>query len=160
MNFANFLRATWFKCAAEREWLSTQSKAYYAMHRKSVVLYALRRLSLIFNMPFSSLEGATELVVLYQRYQDSQSEFDRRLSRLIPRPCSRNPLQVIMDDVTMTNDYFTNVPQEAKPSQASFLPLCEHFTVADYVRLICEYDKETRRVDHLRAVTWLGVIPP
>lgn len=158
MKHIKLFRIIWFRNELERRWFTVQLVTHYAACRKAVVLYALKRLALIFRMPFSSLDGGNELVTLY----DACRRSDKRhwwLS-LLPMEFHRNPLQIISDDYSYAEDDFEIARKDSQAGIQELTPLKEHSTVADYVRLIVEYDAMCRQVDRQRVTSILGVTPP
>ena len=74
MKHTKLFRAIWFQDEEERSWLALQVATYYSDYRKSVVLYALKRLGLIFRFSFTSLDGNVELRALADHYE----QFNKR----------------------------------------------------------------------------------
>ena len=159
MRFEKLFRAMWLRNSVERSWFATQYALYYVSCRKSVALYALRRLSLIYKMPLTIMDGNQRLVAIYA---DSELSFGRRscLSFLLPMELRRNPLRLIVDDYSCAEDYRRGLNRDWKDCAVDAMSLREDSTVADYVRFIVEYDKALMRTDHLRVTTFLGVSPP
>ena len=103
MKHINLFRAIWFNEEKdERSWFAIQVATYYSFCRRSVVLYALKRLGLIFRMSFTSLDGNIELRALYDNFE--QINRSRRFSFLLPRELIRNPLQTVLCDYSCAED--------------------------------------------------------
>ena len=158
MKKVKMLRAIWFKSMEERYWFSNQLVTYYAICQKAVVLYALKRLEFVFRMPFTSFDGDSKLVALFDTYKETNKQ--HWLSCLLPTELHRNPLQIIADDYSCAVDDFERGRTAVSTGQLQLTPLCEHSTVADYVRLIVKYDDFARQTDHLRVTSFLGATPP
>lgn len=152
------LRAIWFKDKEERDWFSVQFVMYYASYQKSIVLYAIKRLELLFRMPFNSFDGKKKLVTLFDDYEKS----NRRhwLSCILPTELHRNPLQTILDDYSCAEDDFKNAKNVTSRGPLNLTPFCAHSTVSDYVRFIVEYDAWAQQTDHLRIPSFLGLTQP
>lgn len=149
MNNSRLFRSVWFRTVEERCWFASQTAAYYSCYRQSVVLYALRRLSLIFNKPLMSFSG---MVKLLDFTCEARTSFLGRIAsvfRLVP--CPTNPLQKILDDYTCVEEVF---PDDR------MMPIAEDCSVRDYVRFVVECDNAARRVDHRRVTSVLGIAPP
>ena len=146
---SRFFRTVWFKSTEERLWFSEQYAAYYREFRKSVVLYSLRRLSLIFRTPLDTLNGHAELLELADRVK--LPRWQRWFSVVPVFPT--NPLQVIVDDCTCAEETLAT-------GDKALTPIREHSNVADYVRFIAEFDVEAKRTDNLRVAAFLGATPP
>ena len=157
MKYAKLFRAIWFGGEIDRSWLAVQFATYYATCRKSVVLYALKRLELIFRMPFASFDGDIELLMLYENY----NKLNKRhwLSFLLPEEFHRNPLQIISDDFSCAEDDFQRAKKSSQADIPMVTPLKEHSTVSDYVWFIVEYDTMCLKTDHLRVTSRLGLTP-
>jgi len=150
----------WLNTIDEKLWFANQFSVYYRTYRKSVVLYALRRLSQIFKMPLTMIDGAMELRSLFEVYKAKQTRLRRMLSRLTPQPDPTNPLQIITQDFSDAEDDFESARKSSEKDIPMLTPLNEHSTVSDYVRFIVEYDTMWQQVDHLRVTTALGVTAP
>ena len=149
MRYSKLFRAVWFKSTGERFWFSEQYAAYYREFRKSVVLYSLRRLSLIFKASLNSLNGHTDLLEIADQVKPPRWKRWFSVAPVFPT----NPLQLIMDDCTCAEETL------AKGGEA-LTPLREHSNVADYVRFIAEFDIEAKHTDNLRVTAFLGATPP
>ena len=154
------MRCLWLNTMDERLWFTNQFLVYYKSYRKSVVLLALRRLSRIFKIPLTAIEGSTELVSLFEQYKARQTRLQRMLSRITPQSDSANPLQIITQDYSDAEDDFENARKSSQADVPGLTPLGEHATVADYVRFMVEYDTMWQRVDRLRVTVALGVTEP
>ena len=154
------MRRLWLNTKDERLWFASQFSTYYKSYRKSVVLYALRRLSRIFKIPLTMIDGSKELLALFEQYKMRQSKLRRILSRLTPQPDPTNPLQIITQDYSDAEDDFESARKSTQTDIPMLTPLNEHSTVSDYVRFIVEYDTMWQQVDHLRVTTALGVTAP
>jgi len=150
------MRRLWLNTKEERLWFAGQFSAYYVAYHKSVALFALRRLSRIFKMPLTMIDGSMELLSLFEVYKAKQSRLRRMLSRLTPQPDPTNPLQIITQDFSDAEDDFESARKSSKKDIPLLTPLNEHSTVSDYVRFIVEYDTMWQQVDHLRVTTALG----
>ena len=153
------MRQLWLNTKDERLWFASQFSTYYKSYRRSVVLYALSRLSRIFKMPLTMIDGSKELLALFEQYKMRQSKLRRILSRLIPQPDPTNPLQIITQDYSDAEDDFESARKSSQSDVPELTPLQEQSTVADYVRFIVEYDTMCRQVDRLRVTSALGWIP-
>ena len=122
------------------------------------MLYALRRLSMIFRMTLKEMEGGKELIELSQDCQNRSNRFCQVLSQITPMSGCVNPLQIVLDDVSCAKSVLEGMSMPN--DQVYIAPLSEHSTVADYVNFIAKFDEMSRRVDHLRVTTSLGVTPP
>ena len=100
------MRRLWLNTKDDRLWFTNQFSTYYRTYRKSVVLFALRRLSRIFKVPLSMIDGSKKLLVLYEIYKTRQSRLRRILSRLTPQPHTTDPLQMITQDYSDAEDDF------------------------------------------------------
>jgi len=158
MKYANLYRSIWFQDEEERSWLAIQVATYYSVYRKSVVLYALKRLGLIFRISFTALGGNVELRALADHYE----QFNKRhwFSFLLPGELHRNPLQIVADDYSCAEDDYASAKKSSQPDIPAVIPLNEHATVSDYVKFIVEYDKMCCITDHLRVTAMLGSTPP
>ena len=158
MKYAKLFRAIWFMGEVDRSWLAVQFATHYATCRKSVVLYALKRLELIFRMPFTSFDGDIELLALHENYK----KLNKRhwLSFLLPEEFHRNPLQIISDDFSCAEDDSQRARKMSQADISMGTPLNEHSTVSDYVRFIVEYDTMCLKTDRLRVTSRLGSTPP
>ncbi len=147
MKPACLFRVIWFKADVERRWFTNQFSIYYSAYRRSVVLYALRRLALIFKTQLTNLDGDLVLTGL-------GNTIKRRkwLSYILPTECHRNPLQIIVDDFTCADEYLRD--------GHIHVPASVHARVFDYVRFIVEFDWALEKDDHLRVVSLLGLTPP
>ena len=154
------MRRLWLDTIDERLWFANQFSVYYVNYRKSVVLYALRRLSWIFQMPLTTIDGSKELLSLFEVYKARQTKSRQLISRITPQPDPTNPLQIISDDYSDAWDYFESAKKNSRAEVPVLTPLREHATVADYVRFIVEYDTMQRQVDRLRVTSILGVSSP
>ena len=150
------MRRLWLNTKEERLWFAGQFSTYYMAYRKSVALFALRRLSRIFKIPLTLIDGSMELLSLFEVYKVKQSRLRRMLSRLTPQPDPTNPLQIITQDFSDAEDDFESVRKSSQKDIPLLTPLNEHSTVSDYVRFIVEYDTMWQQVDHLRVTTALG----
>ena len=150
------MRQLWLNTKDERLWFASQFSTYYKSYRKSVVLFALRRLSRTFKVPLTMIDGAMELRSLFEVYKAKQTRLRRMLSRLTPQPDPTNPLQIITQDFSDAEDDFESARKSSQKDIPLLTPLNEHSTVSDYVRFIVEYDTMWQRVDHLRVTTALG----
>ena len=150
------MRQLWLNTKDERLWFASQFSSYYKSYRKSVVLFALRRLSRTFKMPLTMIDGAMELRSLFEVYKAKQTRLRRMLSRLTPQPDPTNPLQITTQDFSDAEDDFESARKSSQKDIPLLTPLNEHSTVSDYVRFIVEYDTMWQRVDHLRVTTALG----
>ena len=153
-------RAMWFRNSDERNWFAIQYSLYYASSRKSVVLYALRRLSLIFKMPLIKMNGNRKLVSIYDDTKSLSGSRKNYLSFLVPQGLHRNPLQLIVDDYSCAEDDCSGFCGDLTNCSENSMSLREESTVAEYVRFVVEYDEELTRTDHLRVTTSLGASPP
>ncbi len=158
MKHTKLFRAIWFQDEEERNWLALQVATYYSDYRKSVVLYALKRLGLIFRISFTSLDGNVELRALADHYE----QFNKRhwFSFLLPEELHRNPLQIVSEDHKCAEDDYTSARKSSQSDIPTVIPLSEHATVSDYVQFIFEYDKMCRITDRLRVTAMLGSTPP
>ena len=147
-------RSIWFMNQVERDWFAAQFVLHYATFRKSVVLYALKRLGKIFKMPMTSLEGGVELVVLYESYLHAGKRNWR--SFFLPTEINGNPLQAITNDCSYGEEDYLVASEDGKTPTPPLASLREHSTVADYVRFIADYDTMCRNCNHLRITS---VIP-
>ena len=147
MNAACLFRVIWFKEDSERHWFTHQFSLYYSAYRRSVVLYALRRLALIFKTQLTTLEG--DLLLAGLRTSMKKRKW---LSYVLPIECIRNPLQIIVDDFVCADEYL----RDGRMS----VPISVHSRVSDYVRFIVEFDRALEKGDHLRVVSLLGSTPP
>lgn len=146
----------WLKRKDDRLWFANQFSTYYRSYSKSVVLYALIRLSRIFKVPLTMVDGSKKLLTLFEMHKIRQSRLRRILSRLIPQPDPTNPLQMIMQDYSDAEDDFEIARKSSQSDIPELTPLQEQSTVADYVRFIVEYDTMCRQVDRLRVTSALG----
>ena len=159
MKHINLFRAIWFNEEKdERSWFAIQVATYYSFCRRSVVLYALKRLGLIFRMSFTSLDGNIELRALYDNFE--QFNRSRRFSFLLPRELLRNPLQTVLCDYSCAEDDYGDVIKDSQYDIHKAIILSEHATVSDYVLFIVAYDKTCWIVDRLRVTARLGLTPP
>lgn len=143
-----FFRLIWFRDQTERDWFCAQYASHYAPFRKSVVLYAIKRLERIFKMPMTSLEGSIELVILYEAYL-RVGKWDWR-SFLLPTEINGNPLQIIANDLSYAEDDYRVASEDGKTPTPPLASLREHSTVADYVRFIADYDTMCWNCNRLR----------
>jgi hypothetical protein len=150
------MRRLWLNTKEERLWFAGQFSTYYVAYRKSVALFALRRLSRIFKIPLTMIDGSMELLSLFEVYKARQSRLRRMLSRLTPQPDPTNPLQIIMQDFSEAEDDFESARKSSQKNIPLLTPLNEHSTVSVYVRFIAEYDTMWQQVDRLRVTTALG----
>ena len=150
------MRRLWLNTKEERLWFAGQFSTYYVAYRKSVALFALRRLSRIFKIPLTMIDGSMELLSLFEVYKARQSRLRRMLSRLTPQPDPTNPLQIITQDFSDAEDDFESARKSSQKNIPLLTPLNEHSTVSDYVRFIAEYDTMWQQVDRLRVTTALG----
>ena len=150
------MRRLWLNTKEERLWFAGQFSTYYVAYHKSVALFALRRLSRIFKIPLTMIDGSMELLSLFEVYKAKQSRLRRMVSRLTPQPDPTNPLQIITQDFSDAEDDFESARKSSQKDIPLFTPLNEHSTVSDYVRFIVEYDTMWQEVDHLRVTTALG----
>ncbi len=155
-NRRKIMHRLWLKTNDDRLWFANQFSTYYKAYRKSVVLYALMRLSRIFKVPLTMVDGSKQLHTLFEMYNARQSRLRRMLSRLIPQPDPANPLQIIMQDYSDAEDDFEIARKSLQSEVPELTPLQEQATVADYVQFIVEYDTMSRRVDQLRVTSALG----
>ena len=155
-NRRRIMRRLWLNTKEERLWFAGQFSTYYVAYHKSVALFALRRLSRIFKMPLTMIDGAMELRSLFEVYKAKQSRLRRMLSRLTPQPDPTNPLQIITQDFSDAEDDFESARKSSQKDILLLTPLNEHSTVSDYVRFIVEYDTMWQQVDNLRVTTALG----
>lgn len=146
----------WFRDQTERDWFAAQYSLHYATLRKSVVLYALKRLERIFKMPMSSLEGNVELVALYETYLRAGKRNWR--SFFFPTEIIGNPLQIITDDCSYGEEDYLVATENGKTPIPSLASVHEDSTVADYVRFITDYDTMCRNCNHLRITSALGSV--
>ena len=146
----------WFRDQTERDWFSAQYALHYATFRKSVVLYALKRLERIFKMPMTSLEGGIELVVLYEVYLHEGKRNWR--SFFLPTEINGDPLQTITDDCSYAEDDYLVASGNGLTPIQPLVSLQEHSTVADYVRFIIDYDTMCRNSSHSRITSALGSV--
>ena len=146
----------WLNATDDRLWFANQFSTYYRTYRKSVVLYALRRLSRIFKVPLTTIDGSKKLLALFDMYKTRQSRLRRMLSLLTPQPDPTNPWQMIMQDYSDAEDDFESARKSSQSDIPKLTPLHEQSTVADYVRFIDEYDTMWRQVDRLRITSALG----
>ena len=151
------MRRLWLNTIDERQWFANQFSVYYRTYRKSVVLYALRRLSRIFKMPLTMMEGSKELLALCELCKARQSKTRRLLARITPQPDLANPLQIVTQDFSDAEDDFESVRKSPQKDISMLTPLKEHSTVSDYVRFIVEYDTMWQQADRLRVTTAFGV---
>lgn len=151
------MRCLWLNTIDERLWFASQYSVYYRSHRKSVVLYALKRLSGIFQMPLTEFDGSKELLKLFELYKVRQPKLHRLIARITPQPDPTSPLQIISDDYSTACDDFEMVKKNSQAEFPDLTPLQEHATVADYVRFVVEYDAMRCQVDRLRVTSILGV---
>lgn len=158
MKYAKLFRAIWFKDEVDRSWLTIQLATYYTTYQKSVVLYALKRLELIFRMPFTSFDGDIKLLALYEDYKEHNKR--HWLSFLLPEEFHRNPLQIISDDLSCAEDDFQSARKSSQTDIPMVTSLNEHSTVSDYVRFIVEYDAMCLKTERLRVTSKLGSTPP
>ena len=149
------MRRLWLNTKEDRLWFANQFSTYYRTYRKSVVLFALRRLSRIFKVPLSMIDGSKTLLALYETYKTRQSRLRRILSRLTPQPHTTDPLQIITQDYSDAQDDFENTRTSSQSDVPTLTPLQEQSTVADYVRFIVEYDMMWYQVDRLRVTSAL-----
>lgn len=149
------MRRLWLNTKDERLWFANQFSTYYRSYRKSVVLYALIRLSRIFKVPLTMIDGSKNLLALFEMYKIRQSRLRRILSRLIPQPDPTNPLQMIMQDYSDAEDDSKSARKCSQSDVPKLTPLQEQSTVADYVRFIVEYDTMCRQLDRLRVTSSL-----
>ena len=147
MKHTKLFRAIWFQDEEERNWLAIQVATYYSVYRKSVVLYALKRLGLIFRISFTSLDANVELRALADHYEQFKE-------------LHRNPLQIVSDDHECAEDDYASARKSSQSDIPTLIPLSEHATVSDYVQFIVEYDKMCRITDRLRVTAMLGSTPP
>lgn len=154
MKRSKFFHLIWFRDQTERDWFAAQFVLHYATLRKSVVLYALKRLERIFKMPMNSLEGNVELVALYEAYLHAGKRNWR--SFFLPTEINGNPLQIITNDCSYGEEDYLVAKDNGKTPTPSLTSLHEHSTVADYVRFISDYDTMCRNCNHLRITS---VIP-
>ena len=150
------MRRLWLNTKEERIWFANQVSIYYGSYHKSVTLFALRRLSRIFKVPLTMIDGSMELLSLYEVYKAKQSRLRRILSRLTPQPDPTNPLQKISEDFSDAEDDFESARKSSQNDILMLTPLEEHSKVSDYVRFIVEYDTMWQQVDNLRVTTALG----
>ena len=117
MKHTKLFRAIWFQDEEERNWLALQVATYYSVYRKSVVLYALKRLGLIFRISFTSLDANVELRALADHYE----QFNKRhwFSFLLPEELHRNPLQIVSEDHECAQDDYASA---RKSSQSDLTP--------------------------------------
>jgi len=155
-NRRKIMRRLWLETEDDRLWFANQFSTYYKAYRKSVVLYALMRLSRIFKMPLTMIDGSQKLLALFEMYKSRQSRLRRILSRMLPQPDPRNPLQMILQDYSDAEDDFEIARKSLQVDVPELTPLQEHATVADYVQFISEYDTISRHVDRLRVTSALG----
>jgi len=150
MKYSRLFRSIWFRSDIERCWFKEQCSQYYSKFRKSIVLYGLRRLSLIFRMPLISFDGKVALSDLFDAF--SKTSRNSWCSVLLPKELVRNPLQIILDDYTCAEELLI------EPRAVS--PISENWTVSDYVRFVAEFDVASMRQDGTRVSVSLGVLPP
>lgn len=55
------MRRLWLNKKEERLWFANQFSTHYVAYHKSVALFALRRLSRIFKIPLTMIDGTMEL---------------------------------------------------------------------------------------------------
>ena len=158
MKHAKLFRAIWFRDVEERGWMAVQFVTYYSVCRKSVVLYALKRLGLIFRISITSLDGNVELSALADHYE----QFNKRhwFSFLLPEELHRNPLQIVAEDYSYAEDDYASARKSSQSDILTLIPLGEHATVSDYVKFIVAYDKMCWITDRLRVTAMLGSSPP
>ena len=150
------MRQLWLNTKDERLWFANQFSIHYRTYHKSVTLFELRRLSRIFKIPLTMIDGSMELLSLFEVYKAKQSILRRMLSRLTPQPDPTNPLQIITQDFSDAEDDFESARKSSQKDIPLLTPLNEHSTVSDYVRFIVEYDTMWQQVDNLRVTTALG----
>ena len=158
MKLEKFMRKIWFDSDYEREWFREQYLIFYSYYQRIIVLYALKRLSMIFKCAFEELSGERELLSLLKQYK-SKHKIQAWLFSISPIPCSLNPMQIIMDDFSCAKDDFASMSKALPASGMHLTPFREQMTVADYVCFISEYDA-LEKMDGLRVVSSLGITPP
>ena len=121
MRISRLFQTIWFRSDIERCWFVEQHSQYYQKFHKSVVLYGLRRLSLIFRMPLISFDGKVALSGLF----DAFSKTSRKgwCSVMLPKELVRNPLQIIFDDYTCA--------EELLIGHSAVSPISENWTVSE-----------------------------
>ena len=143
-------RALWFSSQPERSWFSRQYANYYCDLRKSVVLYALKRLALIFRVRVEALDGST--VLLSHLCKVGNECFLRRIMSSLFPAFRRNPMQMILDD-------YTDAMEALVDYGGLRNRLEEKSLVSDYVKVLAEFDAVVRQKEDLRVITFLGMIP-
>lgn len=156
MRRVDFFRLIWFKNQIERDWFASQFALHYAALRKSVVLYALKRLAKIFKTSLASLEGGIELVVLHETYLCTRKWNWR--SFLLPTEINGDPLQIIANDFSYAKEDYLAVSENGQVPMQPLVPLHDHSTVVEYVRFIAAYDAMCWNSDRLRITSVLGSV--
>lgn len=154
MTYVKYFQMMWFKSDEERHLFKAQYSLHYSAYPRSVVLFALRRLSSIFRSPLTTLDGDLHLRALFDSVRaQGQSRFMKAIEFLTPVEVHWNPMQTTIDDLSLAEDVceecFCDLPRN----------VCE-WTVADYVGFIAEFDSRVWNIDRLRVFAYLNLKSP
>lgn len=154
MTYVKYFQMMWFKSDDERHLFKAQYSLHYSAYHRSVVLFALRRLSSIFRSPLTALDGDLHLRALFDSVRaQRQSRFMKAIEFLTPVEAHWNPMQIAVDDLSLAEDVceecFRDLPRDAN-----------EWTVADYVGFIAEFDSRVWILDRLRVLTYLNLKAP
>ena len=154
MTHMKFFQMMWFRSDDERHWFKAQHSLHYSASTRSVVLFALRRLSSIFRSPMMDLDGGLCLRALFDSVRaQGQSRFMKAIEFLTPVEVHWNPMRTTVDDLSVAEDAcedcFRDLPRNVN-----------EWTVADYVGFIAEFDKRVRNLDRLRVLTYFNLKAP
>ena len=144
----SFFRMIWFVDDNERRWFYSRCIDSYGTMRKSVVLYALRILSIRFNVHLISLESDVTLIGLFRN--SYELTFRYRLNHLLGIiPDYKNPLQRVSDDFTVANEVAQLYVKPSFHAQESMM-------VKDYVEFLVEFDRLLKKHENIRCTAYLG----